>query len=78
MRDERAEVSFSCLRSTIISSYRAPTELCTLKLVGQLLFNGLLDHAGTGKPDQRFRFGQDHIAQHGDTGRDTPERGVGQ
>jgi len=34
----------------------------SLKLIRQLLFNGLLDHAGAGKPDQRFRFGQNHIA----------------
>jgi hypothetical protein len=49
----------------------------SLKLIRQLLFNGLLDHAGTGKADQRFRFGQNHIPQHGDAGGDAPERGIG-
>ena len=63
MRDESAEgfLQLSALHDHIDHAM-LQQKFRSLKLVRQLLFNGLLDHAGAGKADQRFRFGQDHIA----------------
>ena len=45
-----------------------------LEALGQLLANGLLDHARAGKADAGAGFGNMHIAQHG-VGRGHPARG---
>ena len=39
-------------------------KLRTLEALGQLLFDGLFDHAWTGKPDQRLWLRKVHIAEH--------------
>src|SRR5688572_11514463 len=39
-------------------------ELAPLKAVRQLLADGLLDDAGTGKADERLRFGDVEVAEH--------------
>ena len=49
-----------------------------LEIVGQLLPQGLLDHPAPSKTNQRFRFRQDQVAQHGETGGHTPSGGVGE
>ena len=50
----------------------------TLKPFGKPLFDGLLDHAGAGKPDQRFRFCNDDITEHGEAGCDAAKRWIGE
>src|SRR5688572_30890204 len=39
-------------------------KLGSLKLVRQLLLDGLFDHPRPGKPDQSLRFGNDDVAKH--------------
>ena len=50
----------------------------TLEAFGQFFTDCLLDHAGTGKTDQRVRLRDVNIAQHGVAGRDAPRGGVGE
>ena len=42
-----------------------PQVFGALESVRQFLADGLLDHAGAGKADQRAGFGDLHVAQHG-------------
>ena len=49
-----------------------------LKPVRQPLFDGLLDNAGSRKPDEGFRLSQDDVTQHGHARGDAPERRVRQ
>ena len=53
-------------------------ELAALEAFRQLLTHGLLDHPRAGKTDQRTRLGNDHVAKHGQAGRDTAIHRVGQ
>ena len=53
-------------------------ELRGLETRGQGLLRRVLDHPGTREPDQRARFGDDHIAQRGKTRGDAAHRGMGQ
>ena len=53
-------------------------ELGTLETFGQFLTDGLLDYAGAGKSDQGVRLCKDYVAEHGEAGRYTARRRVGQ
>ena len=78
MRDEGAQSVFQL--STLhnhIDHAMLQQKFRPLKLIRQLLLDRLLDYAGAGKTDQRFRFGQDHIAQHRNAGGHAPKRGIG-
>ena len=44
----------------------------SLEIVGKLLAQGLLNHPTPSETNQRLRFRQDQIAQHGETGGHTP------
>ncbi len=78
MRHERAQRLFQLLAfHNHIDHAMLQKKHRPLKLVRQLLLDRLHDHAGTGKADQGLRFGDDHIAQHGDARGHAPERGIG-
>ena len=51
-------------------------KLRPLKAFGQLLTDGLFDDARAGETDQRSRFRDVEIAQHGKTCRDAAGRGI--
>jgi len=49
-----------------------------LEVSGQLFANGFLNDAGARKADGGFGLGQGEVPEHGEGGRNAPERGVGQ
>jgi len=53
-------------------------ELGPLEAFRQLLADGLLDHPGTGKTDQRSRLRKNNVAQHCETGRHAAGGGIGE
>ena len=53
-------------------------KFAALESFGQLLADGLLDHAGPGETDERLWFGDVDVAQHGKTGRHAARRRIGQ
>src|SRR5574343_680743 len=48
-------------------------ELGTLEAFGKLLAHGVLDHARAGKADQGLGFGDGHVTQEGERGRDAAQ-----
>src|SRR6476646_6045241 len=79
MGDESAESLFELLAlDNHIDHSVLQKKLRTLKLIRELLLDGLLDHPRTSKADQCLRLGQDHVTQHGNAGRDAPEGRIGQ
>ena len=77
MRDEGAQGFFqmSALHDHI-DHVMLQQKFRSLKLVRQLLFNGLLDKHEYGKTDQRFRFGQNYVPPNIATLAVTPRRMV--
>src|ERR1700704_2469030 len=53
-------------------------EFGALKSFGELLANGLLDHAGAGETDERAGFANVEVAEHGEAGSDAARGGVGE
>ena len=53
-------------------------KFAALEALGQFLADGLLDDARAGEADQRARFGDVQIAQHGVAGGDAARGGVGE
>ncbi|OMP13937.1 hypothetical protein COLO4_00590 [Corchorus olitorius] len=53
-------------------------ELGALEAFRQLLANGLFDHARAGKPDQRLRFGDHHVAHEREAGGHAAHGRIGQ
>src|SRR6266849_4162359 len=53
-------------------------EFGTLKSFGELLANGLLDHAGAGETDERAGFADIEVAKHGEAGGDAAGGGIGE
>jgi len=53
-------------------------KLRPLEAFRQLLADGLLDHPGAGETDQRVRFGDVEVAQHGKAGGHATGGGIGE
>ena len=53
-------------------------EFAALEALGQLLADGLLDHARAGESDQRAGFGDIQVAQHGERSGHAAGGGIGQ
>ena len=53
-------------------------ELAALEAVGQLLADGLLDHARAGEADQRLRLGDVQVAEHREARGDAAGRRIGE
>src|SRR6266540_3380153 len=53
-------------------------ELRALKLLRELLLDGLFNDSWAGEPDESLGFGQDDVAQHRKAGRHAPEGRIGQ
>src|SRR6266576_3269669 len=53
-------------------------EFGALKSFGEFLADGLLDHARTGKPDERAGFPDVEVAEHGEAGGDAAGGGIGE
>src|SRR5438552_9213782 len=53
-------------------------EFGALKSFGEFLADGLLDHARTGKPDERAGFPDVEVAEHGEAGGDAAGSGIGE
>ena len=51
-------------------------KLRPLKVLWQFLSDGLLDYSWSGKPDERFWFGNNYIAQHREACRHAASRRV--